>query len=94
MRNPRTAFTAPGLLAATPNSPLTSRLDEGTLCTYPTLPMTAPCKHPQVRIVAREEDTEFVECQLCGEVFDAVEFDDMLLEEDATPDELRAEDEA
>ncbi len=44
------------------------------------LPSTA-CKHPVVRIVARDEDAEFVECQQCGEVFDSVEFDDMALEE-------------
>ncbi|GAC1416018.1 MAG: hypothetical protein NVSMB62_04970 [Acidobacteriaceae bacterium] len=56
--------------------------------------MTAPCKHPQVRIVAREEDTEFVECQSCGEVFDSIEFDDMLLEEKVLPEELHVEDEA
>jgi len=45
--------------------------------------MTKPCKHPQVRVVAREEDVEFVECQVCGEVFDSSEFADILNEEDA-----------
>jgi len=40
--------------------------------------MPASCKHPQVRVVAREEDAEFVVCQLCGEVFDAAEFADIL----------------
>ncbi len=40
------------------------------------------CKHPQVRVVARDEDTEFVECQQCGEVFDAIEYRDMILEEE------------
>jgi hypothetical protein len=40
-----------------------------------------PCKHPQVRVVAREEDCEYVECQLCGEVFDSDEFRDMAIEE-------------
>ncbi len=47
--------------------------------------MTAPshpeslqsCKHPRVRIVARDEDAEFVECELCGDVFDSEEFRDM-----------------
>jgi len=43
--------------------------------------MTAICKHPIVKIVAREEDTEFVECQSCGEVFDSAEFSDIALEE-------------
>jgi hypothetical protein len=42
--------------------------------------MPAMCKHPQVRVVAREEDVEFVECQLCGEVFDSAEFPDILNE--------------
>lgn len=45
-------------------------------------PMPAPCKHPQVRVVAREEDVEFVECQTCGEVFDSAEFKDILNEDD------------
>lgn len=45
-------------------------------------PTPAHCKHPQVRVVARDEDTEFVECQLCGEVFDANEYRDMVLEEE------------
>lgn len=45
--------------------------------------MSPTCKHPQVRVVAREEDAEFVECQLCGEVFDSSEFKDILNEEDA-----------
>jgi hypothetical protein len=42
---------------------------------------TAACKHPRVRIVAREEDAEFVECLECGEVFDSSEFKDMSIEE-------------
>jgi hypothetical protein len=41
----------------------------------------APCKHPRVRIVAREEDNEFVECLECGEVFESSEFKDMNIEE-------------
>ena len=44
--------------------------------------MTAPCKHPIVKIVAREEDAEFVECQSCGEVFDSAEFSDIAIEEE------------
>ena len=43
--------------------------------------MEKVCKHPRVRIVARDEDAEFVECQECGEVFDASEFKDMAIEE-------------
>ena len=46
------------------------------------LPMTAKCKHPIVKIVAREEDAEFVECQSCGEVFDSAEFSDIAIEEE------------
>jgi hypothetical protein len=53
--------------------------------------MPAPCKHPQVRVVAREEDVEFVECRLCGEVFDSAEFADILSEQDdPAPDTLEA----
>jgi hypothetical protein len=44
--------------------------------------MSNPCKHPEVRIVAREEDIEFVECQSCREVFDAAEYVDMAIEEE------------
>jgi hypothetical protein len=44
--------------------------------------MTAKCKHPIVKIVAREEDAEFVECQKCGEVFDSAEFSDIAIEEE------------
>jgi hypothetical protein len=48
----------------------------------PITPIPAKCRHPQVRVVARDEDTEFVECQHCGEVFDAIEYRDMMLEEE------------
>lgn len=44
--------------------------------------MTAICKHPIVKVVAREEDAEFVECQACGEVFDSAEFNDIAIEEE------------
>jgi len=49
--------------------------------------MDTHCKHPRVRVVAREEDIEFVECQECGEVFDSDEFRDMAIEETAIEDE-------
>jgi len=49
--------------------------------------MITACKHPKVRVVAREEDAEFVECQECGEVFDSNEFRDMAIEEIADEDE-------
>jgi len=48
--------------------------------------MTATCKHPIVKIVSRDEDAEFVECQACGEIFDSAEFTDIAIEE-ATEDE-------
>ncbi len=49
--------------------------------------MSTPCKHPIVKVVAREEDAEFVECQQCGEVFDSVEYEDMAVEEKEHLDE-------
>jgi len=45
--------------------------------------MNQPCNHPRVRIVAREEDAEFVECQECGDIFEASEFKDMAIEENS-----------
>jgi hypothetical protein len=47
-----------------------------------------PCTHPRVRVVAREEDSEFVECQECGDVFESSEFNDMAIEEDIRPEDL------
>ncbi|HXP15683.1 MAG TPA: hypothetical protein VN868_01195 [Terriglobales bacterium] len=47
----------------------------------------APCKHPRVQIVAREEDAEFVECLECGEIFESSEFKDMAIEETKLPNE-------
>jgi Zn ribbon nucleic-acid-binding protein len=49
--------------------------------------MNTPCKHPKVRVVAREEDVEYVECLECGEVFDSNEFQDMAIEESVVEDE-------
>jgi hypothetical protein len=45
------------------------------------------CKHPQVQIVSRDEDSEYVECKECGEVFESSEFKDMAIEEMKKPDE-------
>jgi transcription initiation factor TFIIIB Brf1 subunit/transcription initiation factor TFIIB len=39
------------------------------------------CKHPRVRVLTRDEESEFVECLECGEVFDSNEFTDMEIEE-------------
>lgn len=43
--------------------------------------MPEACRHPQVRIVSRDEDAEFVECESCGDIFEASEFRDMAIEE-------------
>jgi hypothetical protein len=53
----------------------------------PIHPMNTPCKHPKVRVVAREEDAEYVECLDCGEVFDSNEFQDMAIEESVAEQE-------
>ena len=45
--------------------------------------MKQPCKHPRVQIVSRDEDSEFVECKECGEIFESSEFKDMNIEESA-----------
>lgn len=45
------------------------------------------CKHPQVQIVSRDEETEYVECKECGEVFESSEFRDMEIEQKKDPDE-------
>jgi hypothetical protein len=47
----------------------------------------APCKHPRVQIVAREDDDEFVECLECGEIFESSEFKDMAIEDSAPAEE-------
>ena len=45
------------------------------------------CKHPRVQIVSRDEDSEYVECQECGDVFESSELKDMAIEEKKAPDE-------
>ncbi len=45
------------------------------------------CKHPKVQIVSRDEDSEYVECQECGEVFESSELKDMAIEEKKDPEE-------
>jgi len=42
---------------------------------------TNPCKHPRVQIVSRDEDSEYVECLECRDVFESSEFKDMTIEE-------------
>jgi Zn ribbon nucleic-acid-binding protein len=55
-------------------------------------PMTPACKHPVVKVVAREDDIEFVECQQCGEVFDSAEYVDIAIEEEEALADHRSED--
>ena len=43
---------------------------------------------PRVRIVSRDEYSEFVECLECGEVFESSEFKDMTIEDTKLKDEL------
>jgi hypothetical protein len=45
------------------------------------------CKHPRVQIVSRDDETEYVECQECGDVFESSEFKDMAIEEKKDPEE-------
>jgi len=54
--------------------------------------MIAPCKHPIVKVVAREDDIEFVECQQCGEVFDSAEYNDIAIEENEALADHRSDD--
>ena len=43
--------------------------------------MKQPCKHLRVQIVSRDEESEFVECKECGEIFESSEFKDMNIED-------------
>ena len=54
--------------------------------------MTVICKHPIVKIVSRDEDAEFVECQSCGEIFDSAEFSDIAIEEETEDEEAKESD--
>jgi hypothetical protein len=45
------------------------------------------CKHPRVQIVSRDEESEYVECQECGDVFESSELKDMAIEEKKESDE-------
>ena len=64
--------------------------------------MQPACKHPKVRVVAREEDVDYVECLECGEVFDADEYQEITqdsaeqdtAEQDSAPDAAAKGDEA
>jgi len=41
-----------------------------------------------VQIVSRDEDSEFVECKECGEIFESSEFKDMNIEENTQESEI------
>ena len=60
---------------------------------YFPLKMVTACKHPRVRVVSRHEDTEFVECLECGDVFDSEEFNDMAIEESDEKEKPASDDE-
>ena len=45
------------------------------------------CKHPRVQIVSRDEESEYVECLECGDVFESSELKDMAIEEKKAPEE-------
>ncbi len=49
-------------------------------------PMPPSCRHPRVQIVSRDEDSEFVECLECREIFESSEFKDMDIEERSAGD--------
>ena len=42
--------------------------------------MAQTCLHPRVQVVSRDEDSEFVECLECREIFESSEFRDMDIE--------------
>jgi transcription initiation factor TFIIIB Brf1 subunit/transcription initiation factor TFIIB len=50
--------------------------------------MKPPCKHPRVQIVSRDQESEFVECKECGEIFESSEFKDMGIEENTQEREM------
>ncbi|HEY0758583.1 MAG TPA: hypothetical protein VGD59_04930 [Acidisarcina sp.] len=53
--------------------------------------MKPKCEHPKVRVVAREEDADYMECLECGEVFDSEELRDMAIEADPSSPDVGSE---
>jgi hypothetical protein len=39
----------------------------------PESPSTGPCTHPRTRVIAKDQDAEYRECLICGELFEAGE---------------------
>ena len=62
---------------------MSSPQSEGNTVQPVSSPLKQKCRHPRVQIVAREEDSEFVECLECREVFESSEFKDMAIEDSA-----------
>lgn len=48
--------------------------------------MNNQCRHARVQVVSRDEDSEYVECLECREIFESSEFRDMEIES-KIPDE-------
>ena len=40
------------------------------------------CKHPRVQVVSRDEDTEYVECLDCQEIFEAEDLEPVKVDEE------------
>jgi hypothetical protein len=36
-------------------------------------PGGVPCAHPRTRVIAKDQDAEYLECLICGEIFEAGE---------------------
>ena len=43
----------------------------------------AACQHTRVRLLSRDEETEYVECDLCGDIFESEELRDITIEAEA-----------
>jgi hypothetical protein len=51
----------------------------------PQKPSRERCKHPQVQIVSRDEEAEYLQCRECGDIFESSELKDMAIEEKQPP---------
>jgi hypothetical protein len=91
-----TARTKLKIPAISDHSPFYRGLGEESGFMTPIPPSQSPdkrspmneCKHPRVQIVSRDEDSEFVECLECGDIFESSEFRDMSIEETKLKPEL------
>ncbi|HEV3219039.1 MAG TPA: hypothetical protein VGZ48_04665 [Candidatus Acidoferrales bacterium] len=39
----------------------------------PGTPGSSPCAHPRTRVIAKDQDAEYRECLICGEIFEVAE---------------------